>query len=79
VAGLDEQYRAQAGLVAGGGGRYPGDPPADDEQIRTRFRDRTRTADELSALRCVELIKPDSSLHEHDPIAASPDEGELLF
>jgi hypothetical protein len=65
--------------VAGGRGRDPGDPAADDEQIRTRFRDRTRTADELSALRCVELIKPDSSLHEHDPIAASPDEGELLF
>jgi hypothetical protein len=79
VAGLDEQYRAQAGLVAGGGGRYPGDPPADDEQIRAWLRDGTRATDELSALRGVELIKPDSSLHKHDPIAASPDEGELLF
>ncbi len=79
MAGLDEQYRAQAGLVAGGRGRYSGDPPADDEQIGTRLRDRTRTADELSALRCVELVKPDSSLHKHDPIAASSDEGKLLF
>jgi hypothetical protein len=65
--------------VAGGGGRYSSDPPADDEQIRARFRDRPRTADELSALGCVELVKPDSSLHKHDPIAASQDEGELLF
>jgi hypothetical protein len=65
--------------MAGGRGGHARDPPADDEQIRARLRDGTRAADELSALRCVELIKPDSSLHEHEPIAASPDEGGLLF
>ena len=40
VAGLDEQHRAQASLVAGGRGRHPGDPAADDEQIGARLRDR---------------------------------------
>jgi hypothetical protein len=75
MAGLDEQHRAKTGLMAGGRRRYPGDPPADDEHIRMWLGDDTRAADELSALRCVELVKPDSSLHKHDPIAASPDEG----
>jgi len=79
VAGLDEEHRTEARLVAGGGGGHPGDPPADDEHIGTRLRDDTRAPDELSALRCVELIEPDSSLHKHDPIAASPDEDKALF
>ncbi len=72
MAGLDELHGAQPGLVTGGRGGYPDDPAADHQQIRVRLADRAAAADQFAALRRGELVVPDSSLHNHDPIAAAP-------
>ena len=67
AAGLDQQHRAEAGLVAGGGGGDADDPAADHQQVRARLGDAARRRGPGRALRGGELITPDSSLHEHDP------------
>ena len=60
--------------MAGGRGGDPEDPAADHQQIRVRLLDHAAAADQFAALGRIELVEPDSSLHEHDPIAATPGE-----
>ena len=68
TAGLDEQHRAEPGLVAGRSGGDARDPPAHDEHVRARLRQFPAAAREFRALDGRELVAPDSGVNGHDPI-----------
>jgi hypothetical protein len=68
VAGLDEQHRAEPGLVAGRGGGDARDPAAHDEHIGAWIGYLPTAARELRAFAGGELVAPDGDVNGHDPI-----------
>ena len=65
---LDEEHGAEIQLVAGDRGGHPRDPPAHHQDVRPRERDDAGAAAELGPFLRGELITPDSSVRNHDPI-----------
>src|SRR6266581_9173318 len=69
-ARLDEQHRAEPGVVAGGRGGDAGYPAADYQDVGAWQRDGARAAAELRPFCGGEPVPPDWSLSDHDPIVS---------
>ena len=67
---LDQQDRAEPGLMAGGRGGDADYPPADHQDVGTRQRDAARAPAELRPFFRGEPVPPDWSLSDHDPIVS---------